>query len=40
VAREGLMTTPNEEDSESEQGQAGDDEDSYREISSRHCFTP
>jgi len=40
VARESLMTTPNEEDSESEQGQAGDDEDSYSEISSRHCFTP
>src|SRR3984885_671377 len=40
VAREGLMTTPNEEDSESEQGYAGDDEDSYSEISFRHCFTP
>src|SRR5260370_12418566 len=40
VARESLMTTPNEEDSESEQGQASDDEDSYSKISSRHCFTP
>src|SRR5260370_14609022 len=32
VARESLMTTPNEEDPESEQGHAGDDEDSYCEI--------
>jgi hypothetical protein len=40
VVRESLMTTPNEEDSEGEQDHAGDDEDSYCEISSRHCFTP
>jgi hypothetical protein len=40
VTRESLMTTPNEEDPESEQRHAGDDEDSYSKISSRHCFTP
>src|ERR1700677_412359 len=40
VARESLMTTPNEENSDSEQGETGDDEDSYSKISSRHCFTP
>src|ERR1700722_12287912 len=33
VAREGFMTTPNKEDPESEQGRAGDDEDSYSKIS-------
>src|SRR6266702_2853094 len=40
VARERLMTTPNEEDPESEQGHAGDDEDPYSKISYRHWFTP
>jgi hypothetical protein len=40
VARESLMTAPNKEDPKSEQGQAGDDEDSYSKISSRHWFTP
>jgi hypothetical protein len=40
VARESLMTISNEEDPESEQGHAGDDEDSYSKISSRHWFTP
>jgi hypothetical protein len=34
VARESLLTTPNEEDSKSKQGHASDDEDSYSKISS------
>jgi hypothetical protein len=34
------MTTPDEEDPKSEQRYAGNDEDSYSKISSRHLFTP
>jgi hypothetical protein len=40
VARECLVTTSDEKDTESEQRYPGDDENPYSKISFRHSFTP